>query len=245
MPYQFELLLGAPTVPPSGSPYIYYSRASDLIRTAIVTGTVEPILLPNGFAGGEHVAADEVRGKLYILDYFERIVQVNPDGSNPLVVVADTDPNDRIRFAISETARLEVLRRLAELNRQRYEEEVARGLHGAKTTGSATRAPRNMRTGGGASSQPSFDFDASPVNEGNYLKAAELRPQYQADPVHAVVEYLKTHSGWHAKSDIVSAIDITDGQWSAAIAELIADNRIERQGEKRGARYRVVTEGAK
>jgi hypothetical protein len=153
--------------------------------------------------------------------------------------------NDRVRFTISEFARVEVLRRLSELNRQRFEEEVARGLHGAKTTGSATRTPRNMRTGGGASSQPSFDFDASPVNEGNYLKAAEPRPQYQADPVHAVVEYLKTHSGWHAKSDIVSATDITDGQWNAAVAELIADNRIERQGEKRGARYRVVTEGAK
>jgi len=31
--------------------------------------------------------------------------------------------NDRVRFTISETARLEVLRRLGELNRQRYEEE--------------------------------------------------------------------------------------------------------------------------
>ena len=38
--------------------------------------------------------------------------------------------NDRVRFTISERARLEVLRRLSELNRQRYEEEVARGLHG-------------------------------------------------------------------------------------------------------------------
>ena len=70
-------------------------------------------------------------------------------------------------------------------------------------------------------------------------------PGYQAGPTHAIVEYMKAHPGWHAKSDIVSAIGITDGQWNAAIAELIADNRIERQGEKRGARYRVVTEGAK
>jgi len=38
--------------------------------------------------------------------------------------------NDRVRFTISEPARLEVLRRLSELNRQRYEEEVTRGLHG-------------------------------------------------------------------------------------------------------------------
>jgi hypothetical protein len=33
--------------------------------------------------------------------------------------------NDRVRFTISETARLEVLRRLGDLNRQRYEEEQA------------------------------------------------------------------------------------------------------------------------
>jgi len=148
--------------------------------------------------------------------------------------------NDRVRFTISEVARIEVLRRLSELNRQSYEEEVARGLHGAKTTGSATRGPRKMRTGGRASSQPSFDFDAGPANEGYDLKAAKKPHQSQAYPAHAVVEYLKTHSGWHAKSDIVAAIGITDGQWNAAIADLIANGRVERQGEKRGARYSYV-----
>lgn len=37
-----------------------------------------------------------------------------------------------IRFTISEKARLEILRRLLELNRERYEEEVRQGLHPAK-----------------------------------------------------------------------------------------------------------------
>ncbi|MGC8732381.1 MAG: hypothetical protein ACP5RC_09000, partial [Halothiobacillaceae bacterium] len=148
--------------------------------------------------------------------------------------------NDRVRFTISEVARIKVLRRLSELNRQSYEEEVARGLHGAKTTGSATRGPRKMRTGGRASSQPSFDFDAGPANEGYDLKAAKKPHQSQAYPARAVVEYLKTHSGWHAKSDIVAAIGITDGQWNAAIADLIANGSVERQGEKRGARYSYV-----
>jgi hypothetical protein len=41
---------------------------------------------------------------------------------------------DRVRFTISETAQLEVLRRLLELNRQRYEEEIKAGLHDKKTT---------------------------------------------------------------------------------------------------------------
>ena len=39
--------------------------------------------------------------------------------------------NDRTRFTISEAARLDVLRRLSDLNRQRYQKEVEAGLHKA------------------------------------------------------------------------------------------------------------------
>jgi len=90
-PYLFELLLGSqPT--PTGSPYVYYSRASDLIRTNVLSGTVEPLLLGNGFVGGPAMAADSVRGQLYLLDHFERIVRVDPDGTDAQVIVADTGP---------------------------------------------------------------------------------------------------------------------------------------------------------
>ena len=147
--------------------------------------------------------------------------------------------NDRVRFTISETARVEVLRRLSELNRQRYEEEVAQGLHGSKATGTATRKPRTQRTETTPARQSSFGFDAAPANEGHYLKAAEPRADYRAGPAHAIVEYLKDHPGWHAKSDILAAIRITDGQWNAATADLISSGRVERQGERRGARYRI------
>lgn len=50
--------------------------------------------------------------------------------------------NDRVRFTISETARVEVLRRLSELNRQRYEEEVAQGLHGNNGARTPSRTRR-------------------------------------------------------------------------------------------------------
>ncbi len=146
--------------------------------------------------------------------------------------------NDRIRFTISETARVEVLRRLSELNRQRYEEDVAQGLHGNTTPRSTTRTPRASRTTNIAAAQPSLDFDTTPANEDHHLNATEPRADYHADPAQAIVEHLKTHPGWHAKGDILAAIGITDGQWNAAIAELIAGGRVERQGEKRGARYR-------
>jgi hypothetical protein len=143
--------------------------------------------------------------------------------------------NDRVRFTISETARVEVLRRLSELNRQRYEEEVAQGLHPDAAPRTSTRMRRRASTD---FSQPTLDFDASPANEGNYRQAAEPRAQYQAGPAHATVEYLKAHPGWHAKAEILAATGITDGQWNAVIADLIAVGKIERQGERRGARYR-------
>jgi hypothetical protein len=53
--------------------------------------------------------------------------------------------SDRVRFTISEVARGEVLRRLLELNRQRYEEEVAKGLHGGSSKRAPSRARRRAR----------------------------------------------------------------------------------------------------
>lgn len=50
--------------------------------------------------------------------------------------------NDRVRFTISEAARVEVLQRLSELNRLRYQEELAAGLHGKATKPKILRAPR-------------------------------------------------------------------------------------------------------
>lgn len=147
--------------------------------------------------------------------------------------------NDRVRFTISDAARAEVLSRFAELNRQRYGEEVAQGLHPDTKPRASTRAPRAGRTISAATVQPSLDFDAIPANEGQYLKAAEPRADYRAGPGHAIVEYLNAHPGWRAKADVVAATGITDGQWNAAISDLISGGRVERQGERRGARYRI------
>ncbi len=147
--------------------------------------------------------------------------------------------SDRIRFTISEAARVEVLQRLSELNRQRYAEEVAQGLHGDTESRISTRAPRARRTANAGTAQPSLDFDAIPANEGRYLKVAEPRADYRAGPGHAIVEYLCARPGWHAKADVLAATGITDSQWNTAIAELLAAGRVERQGERRGTRYRV------
>ncbi len=141
--------------------------------------------------------------------------------------------NDRVRFTISGRARLEVLRRLSDLNRQRYEEEVAQGLHGNATPRASTRATRTGRTASAAMIQPSLDFEsgtATPVNG--------------VTPATAILGFLNANDGWHAKTDVLAATGITDGQWNTAIAELIAGGKVERQGERRGARYRATDAGA-
>ncbi|WDK48687.1 ATP phosphoribosyltransferase regulatory subunit [Xanthomonas campestris pv. campestris] len=138
--------------------------------------------------------------------------------------------SDRVRFTISDRVRLAVLHRLSELNHQRYEEEVAEGLHGSGTTRMSSRAPRAGRAARAAPAQPSLDFDAG--------AAATING---ATPATAILGFLSASDGWHAKADVLAATRITDGQWSAAIADLIAGGRVERQGERRGARYRATT----
>lgn len=141
--------------------------------------------------------------------------------------------NDRIRFTISETARVEVLWRLSELNRQRYEEEVAQEPHTDAKPRASSRPPRAGRNTSAAMAQRSLDFEAETAIFANGTTSAT-----------AILGFLNARDGWHAKAEILAATGVTDEQWSVAIADLIADGRAERQGERRGARYRATT-GAK
>lgn len=143
--------------------------------------------------------------------------------------VPNLPENDRVRFTISESARVEVLRRLSELNRQRYDEEVARGLHAVAPPRTSTRVPRTGRSTSATTAQPSLDFEGSAVTTAN-----------GATPASAILDFLSTRDGWHAKADILAATNITDGQWNAAIADLIAGGKAERQGERRGGVYRFL-----
>lgn len=67
--------------------------------------------------------------------------------------------SDRARFTISEAARVEVLRRLSELNRQRYQEEVERGWHPDSNLRASSPAKRGRRPKV-ASDQPMADLFA-------------------------------------------------------------------------------------
>src|SRR5690606_26290505 len=140
--------------------------------------------------------------------------------------------NDRVRFTISEPARIEVLRRLAELNRQRYEEEVAQGLHGKSSNKGGTRTVAKQ-TKAASTQQTGFDFVTSSAPS---VRAAD------GEPAKSILDYLRAHPGWHAKSDVLGATGLADGQWNTTIGDLVAQGHVERKGEKRGTRYRVTSE---
>lgn len=136
--------------------------------------------------------------------------------------------NDRTRFTLSERARLEVLRRLAELNRERCAEEIAAGLHAGKSSRGTSRNTRVRRQAQATMMQGTLDFDATTP-----------RPRASDGIEQRVLDFLRANPSWHSKSDVVSATSISDGQWSTLMSGLIARGLVERQGERRGARYRL------
>lgn len=85
------------------------------------------------------------------------------DPAHDFHAVAALPANDRTRFTISEAARLEVLRRLAALNRQRYreEQEAAQSLQAALEERSAPRKragrPAAKKSAAPAAQTPLFD----------------------------------------------------------------------------------------
>ena len=159
--------------------------------------------------------------------------------------------NDNIRFTISEKARIEVLRRLARLNKERYEEEVRQGIHSSKATAKSKRAPR--RTTPSPNVVPLLPDDEYPFpseSQADLPMAAEARATYgigsrsnpcDEDHAHAILAFLEASPGWHAKSAILNATGIPTSRWNAVINELLVEGRVVRQGKRRGARYSMVS----
>src|SRR5690606_34393677 len=158
------------------------------------------------------------------------------------------------RHRVSGATRPDILNRLSELRPERYEGEVGRGLSEDATGPCSARAPRTRRgaedstpaplalgmpSAATASAGDSVVYAAS-ANESDYLEAAESRARYTTVSAAAILDFLRSAGGWHAKSDIVAATGLSDGQWNTLIADLVARGLVERQGERRGARYRLV-----
>ncbi|SDF26316.1 Eco57I restriction-modification methylase domain-containing protein [Limimaricola pyoseonensis] len=133
--------------------------------------------------------------------------------------------NDRTRFTISEAARVEVLRRLSELNKRRHDEEVE---DAPATTSSGTTRARAPKVSG----QAELGFDAPAQNRPRSINSV-------GSAADKILSHLKARRSWLSKSDILAYVDIPDGQWNAAINDLLARGTVERKGERRSARYRI------
>lgn len=139
-----------------------------------------------------------------------------------------------IRFTISEAARREVLDRLLELNHQRYAEEVAAGMH-EKKTAKAPKAVKPVATPAAAADVQS-DLFAEPI-------ALPVQTSVLASGNSPIVDYLNAHPGLHSKDAILSATGFPENRWNVTIRQLLDSGQVERQGEKRGAKYRASPKG--
>lgn len=137
-------------------------------------------------------------------------------------------PTDCVRFTISEVARNEILRRLAALNRQRYQEEVDQGLHGdvkatKKKKKSAPRKKSFPITPG-----PTLDLEPSaPATTPKLSKVEKPEP-----PIERLYNWLYNQNGkWVPKNQAASAIGIAPEELEKAVSSLVADDDLIVRGE--------------
>lgn len=142
--------------------------------------------------------------------------------------VSGLPENDCTRFAISEVAQAELLRRLSALNRIRHDDEAK-----SSPTASAARSPKSKPAQvANLQGQTELCLDA-PSHNGPKPKVSS---DFSGDKI---VSHLRARRSWLSKSDIIAYLDIPDAQWNAAINDLLARGIVERQGARRGARYRI------
>jgi hypothetical protein len=60
------------------------------------------------------------------------------------------------------------------------------------------------------------------------------------DPAVLVARFLRSRGGFCGKKEIISATQLSDGQWNAAIKQLVANRKVAKQGDKRSAKYKIV-----
>lgn len=134
---------------------------------------------------------------------------------------------DRLRFGVSEPARLEILRRLAALNRQRYQEELeAATLPSSSKTKATSSRPKKAAPARASGAAPLFDEEA--------------RATF-TDFSSAVLDFLRGQSDWLGKDAILDGCGVPSSAWQATITALLESGAVEKQGEKRGGKYRAVS----
>jgi len=56
----------------------------------------------------------------------------------------------------------------------------------------------------------------------------------------SIESFFASNDGWYSKNEVLQRTSISANDWQSTIAQLLADGLVERQGERRGAKYRAV-----
>lgn len=127
-----------------------------------------------------------------------------------------------VRYTIDLNSQWKILDALLQLNHVRYLAEVEAGLN-ERLTAKQTLTRDSSTT----SFQAGFDFSGEMMGGGQHV-------------FQSVLNWLKANQGWRSKEAIMTATGVADSRWKATIDALLADGRVERQGERRGTRYRAT-----
>lgn len=133
-----------------------------------------------------------------------------------------------VRFEVSESSAAEMYRRLLVLNHQQHAVELESGVRPSVRP----KKKKTLHIAGFSPSEKQVDLFDLEVVEGQSNQAS-----HASSPI---VDYLKNRTGWHSKDAILSGSGFPENRWNAAIRELLERGEIERQGERRGAKYRLA-----
>ncbi|QTP56322.1 hypothetical protein HNO51_17510 [Billgrantia sulfidoxydans] len=137
------------------------------------------------------------------------------------------------RWALSEELRIEILNRLLELNREHCEDKAAEVEGNDKVSPASKDATVRHQEQRKSSAQSALGFNVSVGSD----------PQFD-NTGGAILDFLRAHEGWHAKSNILTAVGLAEKHWNSTIRDLVDRGLVERHGERRGARYRAARNGS-
>lgn len=147
---------------------------------------------------------------------------------------------DRLRPIWDMPAHLERLRVEYERLQQPAEAPVAKADRAKKTK---KKAPRSGQASDGSTAQePPATYQTGLFPEGGLFAQVEetATDTNGASPTEAILAFLNEHPGLHGKAAILKGTGIAAKDWNAAIKALVEEGKVVREGEKKGARYRLA-----
>ena len=140
-----------------------------------------------------------------------------------------------LRYSVSDKARKQILRKLVQLNHERYEEEQRQGLH-EELKAKKGKLRFNKKSSSIASDTLDLPLAAEDTRDAGALSSDHVREYGSVED--SVIAWLRQHAGWNSKEEVVSGLDMDPSLWTQTIRALVEKGLIDKMGERRAARYR-------